>query len=226
MLFVLPAYEHGGIITESNYTQFLSAWGSASHAIGQVYPLSKFNGTGRTSDAVVTTISHIITTTSFACPSFKTLRAAKRAKTPAFAYRFDRTPSCPWLLVGGQEVPAKPLLPYFRSAHTAEIPFVFGNMDREPFGQGNCSFSESDRAVSSTLISAWTSMAARASPSTLKRNWPRFDSCNGRGLYIGDEISAKTLDFDECAFWDEIWADMGGRRVPLPDKNACSTCLV
>lgn len=138
---MLPYYETGTTpITESNYTDFLAAWGDASAGVKKYYPLSRFNVTGRTQDAVVFEISHIRTAASYTCPSLRMLQAAEAAGTRAYAYTFDTTPSCPWLVMGGQTVLPEPILPYFGASHTAELPYIFfGNLDTMPFGQGNCS---------------------------------------------------------------------------------------
>ncbi|KAL7928902.1 Carboxylesterase [Trichoderma chlorosporum] len=200
-------------LTEANYTDFLSQWGPYSSSIAKTYPLSLFNATGSTSVAVMSAITHITTLVSYNCPAYKTLRAAK---APAYAYRFNRTLSCPWLVVGGQSFPSADLAPFFGSTHTAEIPFVFGNMDDQPFGNGTCSASKQDRSLSASMIAAWTAMAESGNPSTKSVKWPRFDDHSNQGVYIQDSIASAELDFSECEYWDAIWASMGGVSFGAP----------
>ncbi|KAK6216052.1 hypothetical protein LQW54_003826 [Pestalotiopsis sp. IQ-011] len=114
-LFVLPVYlTSDQPLTEENYTDFLAQW------------------------AVVAAITHIVTQSSYTCSSYKALRAAVSAGTPAYAYRVNHTPSCPWLWESGAEFPGPELADYFLSAHTAELPFVFGNLVNQPWGNGTC----------------------------------------------------------------------------------------
>ncbi|KAM6483942.1 Carboxylesterase [Trichoderma sp. SZMC 28011] len=208
-LLTLPVYfsSSSNVLTESNYTDFLSQWGPSSSSISKTYPLSLFNTTGSTSFAVVAAITHITTVSSFICPGYKALRAAK---APAYAYRFNRTLSCPWLDEDGQPFPSADLASFFGSTHTAELPFVFGNMDNQPFGNGTCNASKQDRRISASMIGAWTALAERGNPETKSVKWPRFDAHANRGVYIQDSITPAELDFSECEFWDQIWAAMGG----------------
>jgi para-nitrobenzyl esterase len=208
---VLPYYlsSFSNVLTTENYTDFLSQWGPFSSSISQNYPLSLFNATGSTSFAVLSAITHIVTVSSFHCSGYKALRAAK---APAYAYRFNRTLSCPWLVEEGQPFPSAELAPFFGSMHTAEIPFVFGNMDDQPFGNGTCQASAQDRSISSAMIAAWTSLAESGNPGTHQVKWPRFNDCSRQGVYIEESIATAELDFDECEFWGQIWASMGGVR--------------
>ncbi|KAF5004289.1 hypothetical protein FDECE_9199 [Fusarium decemcellulare] len=210
-LLVVPVFESDDTpVTEANYTEFLSQWGNAGAAIGKAYPLTKFNSSGSTSAAVVEAISYIVTQASFGCLSYRTLRAAIKAGTPAFAYRFNHTPSCPWLSFDGESFPTSELAPYFGSAHTAELPFVFGNLRHQPFGNGTCQATGAEHKISQTLIKAWSAMAATGNPETTHQKWPKFDKSQPQGLYIEKKTSVESLDFSECQFWDEIWAQKGG----------------
>ncbi|PNP50259.1 hypothetical protein THARTR1_08967 [Trichoderma harzianum] len=207
-LLTRPVYFFSfNVLTETNYTAFLSQWGPHSSSISKTYPLSLFNTTGSTSFAVVVAITHITTVSGFTCPAYKALRAAK---SPAYAYRFNRTLSCPWLDEDGQPFPSADLAPFFGSTHTAELPFVFGNMDSQPFGNGSCNASKQDHSISASMIAAWTALAERGNPETESVKWPRFDAYVNRGVYIQDNITPAELDFTECEFWDQIWAAMGG----------------
>ncbi|KAK2612594.1 hypothetical protein QQS21_001366 [Conoideocrella luteorostrata] len=215
-LFTLPVYGRSPYpVTAHNYTQFLSYFGpSISAKINKQYPLSLFNLTGEESTAVVAAVTHIVTTAGYICQSYKTLRAAMAAGSPAYAYRFNHTLSCPWLVQNGTSIPPPQLKDVFGSAHTAEIPLVFANLDKQPFQQGNCSANSGERELSRTLVAAWTAIAANQSPATPQQAWPRFDKCKSEGIYIQDKAEVAKLDVSECKFWDDIWVELGGARVP------------
>ncbi|KXH49828.1 hypothetical protein CSIM01_03965 [Colletotrichum simmondsii] len=210
-LLVLPIFESGDApVTEANYTDFLSQWGEVGVAIGKAYPLENFNSTGSTSAAVVEAISYIVTQASFGCPSYRTLRATINAGTPAFAYCFSHTPSCPWISIDGESFPTSELAPFFGSTHTAELPFVFGNLQNQPFGNGTCQATLAERKISHTIIEAWTAMAAEGNPATMQQQWPGFSEGSHQGLRIENGTFVTQLNFSECQFWDQVWAEKGG----------------
>ncbi|KAH8684052.1 Carboxylesterase [Ilyonectria robusta] len=220
-LFVLPVFlGTGEPITEANYTEFLARWGSLGPVIGKEYPLSLFNASGSTEEAVMAAITHIATVSSYGCQTYRALRAAVAAGTPTFAYRFDHTPSFPWLWINGTAFPGK-YAKYFGATHTSELPFVFGNLDDQPWGNGTANGTTVEREMSRTLIEAWTAMAAKGNPSTVRQHWPRFGKCQDTGLYIQDGFKSTSLDFTECQFWDAIWAKLGAYNVPWPSKTEC-----
>ncbi|KAI4595673.1 hypothetical protein KJ359_006662 [Pestalotiopsis sp. 9143b] len=227
-LFVLPVYLISDQpLTEENYTDFLTQWGPASSAIGEQYPLSLFEASNlTTTEAVVAAITHIVTQSSYTCSSYKALRAAVSAGTPAYAYRFNHTPSCPWLWESGVEFPGPELADYFLSAHTAELPFVFGNLVNQPWGNGTCNATAAEFALCDSMTAAWTAMAAHGDPSTEEQSWPRFDACQTRGIWIQDAAEVTQLDFSECHFWDEVFADLGGVNVSWPDKECATNTTV
>ncbi|KAF3024331.1 hypothetical protein E8E14_013972 [Neopestalotiopsis sp. 37M] len=227
-LFVLPVYlTSDQPLTEDNYTSFLAQWGPASTAISQQYPLSLFESSDlTTTESVVAAITHIVTQSSYTCSTYKALRAAEAAGTPAYAYRFNHTPSCPWLWESGTEFPAPELAGFFLSTHTAELPFVFGSLVNQPFGNGSCNATAAESALSDTLTAAWTAMAARGSPVTTEQSWPLFDGCQTRGIWIQDAAEVAQLDFSECAFWDAVFAGLGGVDVSWPDANCATNTTV
>ncbi|KAF7560124.1 hypothetical protein G7046_g4035 [Stylonectria norvegica] len=213
-LSVLPFFLGTGQITEANYTYFLDQFGVVGPAIGKQYPLSLFNSSGSTTYAVLAAISHIVTVATYQCSSSRALRAAVAAGTPAYAYRFNHTPSCPWLWNDGQAFPGPQLASLFGATHTSELPFVFANLDNQPWGNGTCNATASERELSYGLTSAWTAMAVKGNPSTSSKAWPKFDAQQTEGIYIQDSMKASKLDFSECQFWDEIWAQLGGASPP------------
>lgn len=209
---MVPYYALGDTaIDENNYTDFLSQWGeNVGSLIGKQYPLSAFNVSGSTSVAVLEAITHIVVQSSFACPAYRTLRSSIEAGTPAFGFLFDHTPSCPWISLDGQAFPGPKLAPYFGATHSSELPFVFGNLDKQPFGNGTCSATAAERKMSQTLVDAWTAMAGKGSPSTHRQSWPEFDVDDARGVLVKNGTMVQKLDFSECKFWDEIWTLLGG----------------
>lgn len=49
--------------------------------------------------------------------------------------------------------------------HTADIPFVFGNVDHLPLPNGTCNFTTAEKEILRTMISAWMAMMERGDPS-------------------------------------------------------------
>ncbi|ETS85710.1 hypothetical protein PFICI_03735 [Pestalotiopsis fici W106-1] len=223
-LFVLPIYlTSDQPLAEENYTSFLAQWGPASSAISQQYPLSLFESAGSTTtEAVVAAITHIVTQSSYTCSTYKALRAASAAGTQAYAYRFNHTPSCPWLWESGTAFPSPDVADFFLSTHTAELPFVFGNLVNQPWGNGSCNATAAEFALSHALTAAWTAMAVRGNPSVEGQSWPLFDACQTRGLWFQESGETTQLDFSECEFWDEVFADLGGVNMSWPDANCAA----
>lgn len=187
------------------------------------YPLSKFNFTGKTSEAVGIALTHITTVAAFSCQSNRVIRSTAAKGIPAFGYQFDLVPTCPVLIHDGQPFPTAPYRDMFGALHTSEIPFLFANMDKMPYNQGNCSLSAPEREVSKTLKGAWTAMAAHANPNTQRQKWSKFNSCEEKGLHITEENTTafEKLDYDECPFWDTVFEKLGGVHVPSGSKKSC-----
>ena len=92
------------------------------------------------------------------------------------------------------------------ATHTAEIPFVFGNLDNFPLPNGNCSFNAAERSIGSQLIEAWTSMAASRTPNTSSLQWPLFTANETQGINVNStSVFAGAIDYSVCAqLWDKI----------------------
>ncbi|KAH6884126.1 putative carboxylesterase [Thelonectria olida] len=221
-LFVLPVFLGANTpITEANYTQFLARWGSLGSIIGKQYPLSLFNSSGSTEEAVLAAITHIDTVASYTCQTYRALRSALNAGKLAYAYRFNHTPSFPWLWVDGEAFPGK-YAAYFGATHTSELPFVFANLDNQPWGNGTSNATSAEREISKTLVEAWTAMAANKNPSTKRQSWPEFDQCRNEGISVQDTFKVTEIDFSECELWDEIWARLGGYNISWPSEADCA----
>jgi para-nitrobenzyl esterase len=99
---------------------------------------------------------------------------ARTARTPAFAYYFDR--AIPW-----------PEHPEFGAFHTAEVPYVFGTLDvlKRPW-------TDADRTLSETLMSYWANFAATGNPNGANvPQWPAFDPAQPMVLRLGESIGPR-----------------------------------
>jgi para-nitrobenzyl esterase len=100
---------------------------------------------------------------------------ATTARTPAFAYYFDR--AIPW-----------PEHPEFGAFHTSEVPYVFGTLDvlKRPW-------TDVDRALSRTVMGYWVNFATTGDPNGagLPR-WPAFDAAHPALLRLGAQIERQT----------------------------------
>jgi carboxylesterase type B len=143
----------------SAYSVFIQDnFGPAASLVAKSYPLSRFNGS---SLPVLTAISTIITDAAYKCPAYRGLRRALQNNVPVWAYDFQHTSSCTWLSTLPQEA-----LSRVGATHTAEIPFVFGNLQNQPAPNGSCNATAQELSISWSLQDAWTAMAANADPST------------------------------------------------------------
>lgn len=117
-----------------------------------------------------------------------------------FSYLNSHTPSCQWML----SLPAA-AIPLVGATHTSELPYVFGNGDGLPLGDGSCSFSSDENAISTSLIAAWSAMASTGNPSVQGGlQWPAWKNSTSQGVNIVNDTSVGTIDYSQCAFWDMI----------------------
>jgi carboxylesterase type B len=134
------------------------------------------------------------------CAAYRALMSpANRA--PVYTYSFNHTPSCTWLSWVAQDA-----VPPIGPAHTAEIPFVFGNVRNLPFGNGGCDLTEPEVALSKYVQEAWTRMADIGKPGA---NWPDFTGGETQGVIFNEIPVIGTVDFSMCEFWDEIASSLG-----------------
>lgn len=114
-------------ITAADYTTFLRGnWGSAVQSIQRYFPLSMFESAtdGSTALAVLYAISTVLTDAHYKCPGYQSAVRAARNNVPAWMYEFTHNSTCVWLDTMPQSA-----LTVFGAAHTAEIPYVFGNLN-------------------------------------------------------------------------------------------------
>ena len=103
--------------------------------------------------------------------------------------------------------------------HTAELPFVFGNLGSNPvFGPTEPPPSIADFTFSKTIMSYWTNFAKFGNPNgnTLPP-WPEYVGGGSDLLELGDAVTADNYDFSRYRFlasfrtdgvFPERWADV------------------
>lgn len=105
------------------------------------------------------------------------------------------------------------------AAHSAEVRFVFGASNGDPYGKSdeNCPFSDEERQLSNITMDWWGSFARDGTPtaSALLRQaraltppWPTQDE--GRVMEIrltGGTVSAAGFRSSQCTFW-QAWANL------------------
>ncbi|KAH8885339.1 alpha/beta-hydrolase [Thozetella sp. PMI_491] len=184
-------------LDQSSYDAFLSSRFSPESAslVNQTYPISK----SFTSFPSFSAMSAVTTMYNFRCPARRLLASAETRGVQAWTYSFNHTPSCAW----NKAVPKTPGAPNLLGAtNTAEIPFIFGQVDSLPRPDGNCNLSKREKRLSALMLGAWDSMAAQASPGD---KWSAFTANNPVGLSVdGDDFSFPSIDYNECDFWDKI----------------------
>ena len=104
-------------------------------------------------------------------------RLQARAGTPAYLYRFSRRPPFPEDSVRAG----------WGASHFAELWYMFGHLDQEPWA-----WSEADRRLSAAMVDQWVAFARTGDPNGGGRPaWPRFDEAAPRVLELGDTIAAQ-----------------------------------
>ncbi|KAL2700960.1 hypothetical protein AAEP93_007779 [Penicillium crustosum] len=194
-------------LTAADYTSFLRGnWGSAAHIIQKYYPLSLFEAAtnGSTSLAVLFAISTVITDSEFKCSGYQSAVQATRKNVPAWIYEFTHNSTCVWLDTMPQSA-----ISIFGAAHTAEIPYVFGNLDFDfPTQNTTCTGSQPEWNLSKEMMSLWTAMAESAKPSTGDISWPAFKvtpkGLNTPGMIFGNSSTPGTIDFSACNIWAQV----------------------
>ncbi|MCJ1399705.1 hypothetical protein MMC11_002907 [Xylographa trunciseda] len=197
-LFVLEQFRSPTAPTAADYNQFLLAnFGTAAMVVNQTFPLSLFDSTPF---PPFFAIEAVITDVTYLCRAYRGLQVSAQKGIPVWTYQFNHTPSCPWVT----DFPAA-ALPALGSTHTAEIPFVFGNLIDQPTPNGTCKFTSAEDLMSASLISAWTSMAEYGEPTNNGTfQWPAFNASQSLGLKINNSTSTGVIDYSACRFWDEI----------------------
>ena len=210
--------------TSQDYYEYLKYWGENNAAkIAKRYPLSLFNQTGSTKQAVYAALTTITTVSRLLCTAYYVMRSAEAAGVASYMYRWNHTLSCPFDIVPNLgPFPSAEERPIFGPTHISDVPFAFGNLDRMPLGNGSCNATSAEHALSKTMRASWTAMA-NGDPSTSGLKWPRYNTCDSKGVVFGDEAKVETIGNSECQFWGEVWKDITGSNIPfLGEKPSCS----
>lgn len=194
-------------LTAADYTAFLRGnWGSAAQIIQKYYPLSLFESptNGSTPLAVLFAISTVLTDSHFKCPGYQSAVQATRKNVSAWMYEFTHNSTCVWLDTMPQSA-----ISVFGAAHTAEIPYVFGNLNFNfPTQNTNCTGSPVERNLSKQMMNLWTAMAETAEPSTGDISWPQFKitpkGLSTPGMIFGNSSTPGSIDFSACKLWAQV----------------------
>lgn len=111
-------------------------------------------------DAVGAGLDHFVHDMFFAGPARLQMRAHTARSSPAWLYHFA-------------QVPPTPQGKSFGASHTAELPYVFGEVT------ASTPWSDADRKVADMVMGYWTQFAATGDPNrTGLPRWPPFDKAH------------------------------------------------
>jgi para-nitrobenzyl esterase len=189
-------------------------YGTRAKAVGDQYPLSRFNGSAAAAFTQADA-DHVVT-----CPSYKIARAAANMSTRVHVYRFAHLQrQCDLALLLG----VLPAGVEDWASHASELVFVFNNTFFEnPLVAGKmlrCALTPEEHALSGTIMSFWSSIAHTGVPrdSTPKRTaWPSFlPTTHLEGQLLVEDANRETtlllaapsalptigVKQDDCEFW-------------------------
>lgn len=224
-LFVVGAYSFPPSV--QNYSDFLEYnFGPYAATINETYAVQKFNSTPF--PAFYALVS-VFTDYAYKCPAHRALLKADQNGIDTWSYIWGHQPSCAWY----SSIPNNPqVLQILNATHTAELPFVWSNLDNLPLPNGTCNLTSFERELSADIVAAWTSMAANGSPDPGKVQWPAFRHSSPDGLIVGNNsITTGRLDYTACEFWDQIndgifnatMAQGGNSTVSQPSSGGTSS---
>ncbi|KAH8694181.1 Carboxylesterase [Talaromyces proteolyticus] len=226
----------------SAYSDFLRKnFGSAASLVGKYYNLSAFEAAignasssgvlpiSNTGLAVLAAMTAIITDSTYRCPAYYGAAQGTRKNIATWTYEFTHNSTCMWLDTIDQKYTA-----YFGAIHTAEIPFVFGNLDNSYLPNGTCNSTATEYQLSEQIMDLWTAVAENADPSTDAIQWPRFQTAKNLstpGLIFGESAVSGTVDYTGCDLWDQINASMMSSNAtatgtPTPSSPTASSTTV
>ncbi|KAJ5316489.1 alpha/beta-hydrolase [Penicillium antarcticum] len=209
----------------SIYKDFLRRdFGDAASLVGKYYKPADFEayaapiaasgklpGYNTTSLAIVFAMSQVVTDSTYKCPAWYGAVQAMQKNIPTWTYEFQHSPSCSWL----STIPQK-AVSFFGSTHTAEIPYVFGNLDNDYIVNGTCNSTSAEYSLSRQMMNAWSAMAENAVPSTKDISWPQFASAKNLstpGMIFGKSSVPGMIDYSVCDVWTEVNAILSAGNV-------------
>ena len=201
-LFALAQYasapEFAASATAKDYETFLNEnFGSAAPLIEHYYPLSIFNSTPY---PPFFAIAQVLTDATYFCSAHRGLNVAAANGVPVWTYFFNHNPKCSWLQAVSQQA-----VDIVGATHTAEIPFVFGTTVNLPAPNGTCEMTEQEKAISTFLREAWTSMADIQEPTSDSAQWPAYGNAQtSLGINVTNVTTAGYLDYTVCKLWDGL----------------------
>jgi para-nitrobenzyl esterase len=149
-------------------------------AVLAAYPAAAFSSPAEA-------LSELLTDGLFVCPTRAAARAITAAGQSAYLYQFTYGPAY-----------YKAIDPFYRVAHGAELPFVFGN---HPLG---ISLTGAEKDLAAQVMGYWTRFARAGEPNGEQAVlWPAYD--------VTDELhqvldvtpgTTHALKKDKCDFWD------------------------
>jgi para-nitrobenzyl esterase len=115
------------------------------------------------------------------------------AVAPAYYYHFTRVPPIPRR--------AEVMEPDPGAYHSAEVPFVFGNLDVHDWD-----WTAADRRLAEEISSYWARFAKEGDPNGEGRpDWPRFDARAPRAMGFGEHTDLIDVpDRERLGFWDRF----------------------
>lgn len=118
-------------------------------------------------------------------------RLQARSGASAYLYRFSRRPPFPDGSVRAG----------WGASHFAELWYMFGHLDQEPWA-----WSETDRRLSATMVDQWVTFARNGDPNGARRpTWPRLVEADPRILELGDTIAARPFTPDGLTGFDKVY---------------------
>ena len=94
----------------------------------------------------------------------------------AYLYFFSRVPPGPDAARNG-------------AYHAAEIIYVFGNLGKSPYPYANAAYDDTDRKLSTLMVSYWVNFAAKGNPNgDGLPAWPAYSRKTDEALELGDAV--------------------------------------
>jgi len=134
----------------------------------------------------LTAANPLLTALWFTEPARFLARALTAKGAPVYRYQFTHVPNSFWMAGMG-------------AYHGVEIPYVFGNVDKD-------GPSATDKRLSKTIMDYWISFAAQGNPNAAGLpTWPVYDCAAEPYLEFGESLSVKSgLDRQACDLIEKI----------------------